>query len=853
MPVFPKPASGGAAAKEEPMTVTKPLFDWLPTRHLGSVQEHYVGALEVCDDVLVLATAQRAKPAYCTIIDAGSINYLLLSGKEQADILEAYRAFVTALSFPCQILIQVSPLDLRPYITETRERASYQEGTIWPTIAEGHVQFVQTLSQQRTFLERHFYVVIPYERDFERRRQGMIRRLTSAAEREQAFLQLRLRADKVQRDLERIGLHGRRLMGDELAQVYARAIAPERAQMKPFTDELLQSTGRLTAYQEETPSNLLVPQKTRSPKPRKTQKVPSLFADIADSVAPTSIQLAPDHLVIDGQYVRALYISHYPRYVHAGWLARLIDHDLPMDVALHLAPRDTVAMIHRFQRKSDELTASQRIAERNQGRVNVEAAIALSDISQTIERLQRGDEKIVDFALYITIRAASLETLGERTAQVEAVLESVQIATRTAMFEQDRGYRCCVPEAQDHLHRGYEQDTGSVTMAFPFVSHSLSMATGVLYGTAPNGSPIILDPFSAEMENANEVIFAKSGAGKSYHCKTMLTRLMARGVQAFVIDPEDEYRTLAEAVNGQVIDLSVSGTAHMNPFDLPDEEITAQALAEKIQGLQALLDLMLADRTPTGATVLSQAEKGLLDKALHQVYRDAPERGRESRMGDLYDVLKNAQTGPDETHLADRLYRYVHGSLAGLLNQPTTIESRNQLVVFNLKGLDDEVQPLALYLIADYVWTRINRERRPRMLLIDEAWMLMQFAEGARFLSGLARRARKYWLAIVTITQSVGDFLSSEYGQAILQNASMKLLMKQDSATIDAVVQAFALSPQERHALLGAPVGSGILFARGTHVQLTVRASQAEHQLATSNPSELAARRTLVSGGVEEE
>ncbi|MBI4496698.1 MAG: ATP-binding protein, partial [Chloroflexi bacterium] len=360
-----------------------------------------------------------------------------------------------------------------------------------------------------------------------------------------------------------------------------------------------------------------------------------------------------------------------------------------------------------------------------------------------------------------------------------------------------------------------------------------------------NHSPVLVDPFDESLENANTVIFAKSGAGKSFFTKLMALRNLLVGVDFLVIDPEDEYRTLCAAVGGQYVRLASSSAQHINPFDLPPADTSEEGrdpLSEQVAALQGLLELMLAEP----GRRLSAHEGAVLDQALYQTYARAGITGDPAShsqptpvLADLYTVLRECP-GDVAADLATRLRRYVEGSLAGLFSAPTNVALDRRMVVFNLQALERELRPLGIHLITSFVWNQVRRSRRPRLLIIDEAWTLVQYPEGGEFLAGMARRARKYFLGLVTITQDVADFLGSEHGRTVLTNASLKFLMKQDSSTIDPVVAAFQLSPEERQFLLAAGKGEGLFFARSSHVALRVEASAAEHRLATTAPRELA-------------
>ena len=763
-----------------------------------------------------------------------------------------------------------------------------------------------------------------------RRRQAAQTRTEECAKRV-----LDLRSQSVARELSRIGLETRRLAGAELATVYFQSVAPDAARRHPLGNEHLAGIGFPTvtrpplskSHDEKTPATPLAYAETRGidgengageagdngwdsekwnakhvrRSGRRSRKAPAIehasvrWGDLADVLAPAAIDVTRDEVRLDDTFCRTLAVVGYPRHVYHGWLERLIDLDEPLDLVLHLHPQSTAAMIRQLSHRLVQLHSSRLLNEERGHLGTAELGVAYEDVERTRERLQRGDERIFATSLYLHVRAPVApreplrQILEERVARIEQELANQQLIARPATFEQDLGLLSCLPEGRDRLMRTRLLDTSSLATAFPFLSNSLSMPDGILFGTTANGSPVFLDIFSPLLENANQVLFAKSGAGKSYSCKIEALRSLVRGVDVYVVDPETEYASLAEAVGGQTVRLAAGANQHLNPFDLPQsstmllgnataiselsqpasyyeaEAVASEnegeseldpghgedALADKVQSLHALLDLMLADRAPTGTVGLSQREKGLLDRALYEVYRRAgisSDPATHCRpaplLRDLYDVLESGTCGSDETHLADRLHRYVHGSLSRLFAKPTNVALSNRFVVFDVRDMDAELRPLGLFLIADFVWTRIRRAQRPRLLIIDEAWTLMQYQEGGRFLAGLARRARKYYLGLITITQDAEDFLSSEHGRTVLANSSVQLLMKQDSSTIDAVTRAFQLSTSERQFLLGCHKGEGLLFARGGHVALQIGSSPLEHSLATTDPRELAERQS---------
>ncbi len=576
---------------------------------------------------------------------------------------------------------------------------------------------------------------------------------------------------------------------------------------------------------------------------------------VADLIAPAAVEIARDHLRLDTQFARTLVVTGYPRTVSPGWLAPLIDFEEPIELSLHLHPLQTAQMVSTLSHKLVQLHSSRLLAARGGRLPDPEREIAYEDAERLRDALQRGEEKIFSVALYILLRAGSLAALDALTRKVELTLGGMLAHARTAILEQDIAFQSCLPQGQDQLLLYRNLDTSSVATLFPFSSSSLTMERGVLYGIARhNHSPVIVDPFDETLENANMVVFATSGAGKSFFTKLMALRNLLLGVDFLVIDPEDEYRALCTAVDGQYVRLASSSTQHLNPFDLPPADQDQDArdpLAEQVAALLALLEMMLAEP----GHGLTSHERALLDRALYETYAAAgiteevsTQHGSAPLMRDLHAVLANTP-GEMAISLAARLQRYVEGSLSGLFSAPTDVALDRCLVVFNIQALEPELRPLGVHLIATFVWNQVRRSRRPRLLIIDEAWSLMQYPEGGAFLAGMARRSRKYYLGLVTITQDVADFLGVEHGRTVLANAALKLLMKQDATIIDSVVQAFRLSAEERQFLLTAGKGEGLFFARGSHVALKIEASPAEHRLATTSPRELAQGGGETDGG----
>ncbi len=567
---------------------------------------------------------------------------------------------------------------------------------------------------------------------------------------------------------------------------------------------------------------------------------------LADLIAPGAVEVGRDHLRLDHQYTRTLAVTGYPRTVSPGWLQPLIDFEEPLELSFHLYPLDSGQMVAALTHQMVRLHSSRLLAARGGRLADPEREVAYEDAERLRDALQRGEEKVFSVSFYVLLRAPSLAALDTLTRRVEAVLGGLLAQWRVAIFEQDGAFRSCLPEGRDHLVAYRNLDTSSLATMFPFSSSTLTMERGVLLGIAKhNHSPVIVDPFDGSLENANLVVFAQSGAGKSYFTKLLALRSLLVDVDFLIIDPEDEYRALCGAVGGQYVRLASSSGQHLNPFDLPpagEADEGLDPLAEQVAALLALLEVMLAEP----GRALGNHERAVLDRALYQTYAragitaDPATHARPAPLlRDLHAALE-ASPGDVAAGLATRLRRYVDGSLAGLFAGPTNVALDRRLAVFNLQALEPELRPVGVHLITSFVWNQVRRRRTPRLLVVDEAWSLMQYAEGGAFLAAMARRARKYWLGLVCISQDVADFLGCDQGRTVLGNAAMKLLLKQDSTTIDPVAAAMRVSDEERRFLLAAGKGEGLFFARGAHVALTIEASPAEHRLATTAPRELA-------------
>jgi type IV secretory pathway VirB4 component len=463
---------------------------------------------------------------------------------------------------------------------------------------------------------------------------------------------------------------------------------------------------------------------------------------------------------------------------------------------------------------------------------------ALEDAKDLQEQLVKGVEKYFQFSFYITIPSDTLEELNTVCAKLESTLGSLLLISKSATLQMEEAFQSTIPTGTDKLLITRNMDTTSLATTFPFTSSNLTMEEGIMYGiNRHNGSLVIFDRFS--MENANTVIFAKSGAGKSYFVKLEALRLMVFGAEVLIIDPEQEYKTLCDAVGGNYIDFSPNSPHKINPFDLSGIAVEGEnELGQKLLSLHTLLKLMLGS--------ISSTEEALLDRALIETYRikgitTDPETQLSKEppiMEDLYKVLLGAAE-PEAREMSARLEKYIRGSLAGIFDSQSTVNLSSKMTVFSTKNLEDILRPVAFFMILDFVWTRIKKDLRKRIMIVEEAWYLLQNEDSARFIYGIAKRARKYYLGLTTISQDVDDFLQSEYGKAIVTNSSMQFLLKQHPAAIDRVAETFYLSEGEKRLLLGADIGEGLFFAGSSHVAIKVMASEEEHKLITTNPREV--------------
>ena len=568
---------------------------------------------------------------------------------------------------------------------------------------------------------------------------------------------------------------------------------------------------------------------------------------LRDLISPSSIEIQSDHFRLGTKYGRTLYIYGYPRTISTGWLSPLINMDEVLDISIYIYPVDTGVIMKNLRKKVTQLEADISL-NAEKGRIrNPETEHAIQDAEELRDDLQLGREKFFRFGLYVTLWADSLDELNFVQHKIENYFGSSMIFSKVATSQQEQGMNSTMPMATDQLMIRRNMNTSAISTSFPFTSADLTQEKGVLYGVnLHNNGLVIFDRFT--LENANLVVFAKSGAGKSFAVKLEAVRSMMMGSEIVIIDPENEYQKLCDAVGGSYVRLSLNSDVRINPFDLPkviDSEDASDALRANLVTLHGLFRLMLGGTQsgPGGQTVaaLTPSEEADLDQALIDTYARAgitsdplTHQSTPPTIVNLYDTLLHM--GGSGPQLAQRLRKYSTGTFAGIFSQQSNIDINNQMVVFNIRDLEDELRPVAMYIVLNHIWNIVRAKQKRRLLIVDEAWQLMKYDDSASFLFSLAKRARKYYLGLTTITQDVEDFMSSKMGRAIVMNSSMQLLLKQSSAAVDVLSDVFKLTSAERQLLSSLPVGQGLFFAGQSHVHIQIVASETETGLITTSP-----------------
>lgn len=546
--------------------------------------------------------------------------------------------------------------------------------------------------------------------------------------------------------------------------------------------------------------------------------------DAVDVLSYAGLEEEADHLLIDGVYIRTLYISRYPFVASSGWLDSLINFNHDTDISYHLHEVNALHALPKLHRKITELESTRRAMMKAGKIVGSEVTDPLESAIELRDKIQRGQEKLFQMSIYIAIRADSLEGLNKTTKLLEATMSARLFYSKVARYQQLEALQSILPRGEDQLAQKRNLDSSSAALTFPFMSSELVQESGILYGVnKSNNSLVILDRFS--LHNANSIVFAQSGSGKSYTTKVEILRQLMQGTKVLVIDPEREYKRLSETVGGTYIKLSAKSKEKINPFDLATTFHTKGDLAEHVQDLTAVIDLM--------AEGLDKREKAAVDKAILKVYKKA--KKEQPLLEDLYAELHSL----GQLQLCERLEKYISGSSSEIFNSHTNIQLDNRLVIFDIKDMPANLRPIMMLIISNFIQNQVKAKPEKRMLVIDEGWLLLQHEQSARFIAGLVRRARKYYLGVSFISQQADDFLKSDYGRAIASQSALRILMRQDTTTIKTVVSEFSLSEYEQQFLLTCERGDALIIADQNHVAVKVVASDKEHPLITTDPTEL--------------
>jgi type IV secretory pathway VirB4 component len=561
--------------------------------------------------------------------------------------------------------------------------------------------------------------------------------------------------------------------------------------------------------------------------------------ELRDIIAPSAVKVDPRALNLGDKIARTFFVISYPRYLADNWFSPIINLDKIFDIALYIHPIDTSTIMKQFQKKVAEVE-SQINTRQEKGLVRDPMLdVAYQDLEDLRDSLMQAQEKMCDVGLYITIYGSTESELDKVESEIKSILESKLIYVKPALFQQEEGFKTVIPACNDLLAVHSKLNSSPLSSLFPFVSFDLTSDKGILYGiNRHNGSLVLFDRFS--LENYNSIIFAKSGSGKSYATKLEILRTLMFDTEVIIIDPEREYEYMADAVGGRYFNISLSSDHHINPFDLPipsEDENPSDVLRSNIVNLVGLFRVMLGGLTPE--------EDSIIDRAISETYAlkditpDADFRTIEPPLMSDFELVLAGMEGSEE--LLQKISKYTKGTWAGFINRPTNVDINKKLVVFSVRDMEDELKPVAMYIITHYIWNAIRRNLRKRLLVVDEAWWMMKSEDTASFLFSLAKRGRKYYLGVCTITQDVNDFLKSPYGLPIITNSSIQLLLKQSPSSIDVLQKTFNLTDEEKYLLLESDVGEGIFFAGLKHVAIKIIASYTEDQIITSDPSQVLA------------
>src|SRR3989344_3176115 len=823
------------------------------------------------------------------ILRVTPVNFDLKSEKEREAGVYQYQNFLNSLKFPIQVVIQSRRVDLSSYIEKVENSTKAEPNELLQRQAEDYLSFIKVLSEEVNIMDKAFYVIIGHTAKGAIEKETLVDKilkrktteLTNFSDEDFAGYKevLRERIRTVAGRLNSLGIATHELDTKELIELFYNTYNPEES----TTEHLGESSDLVSPIVQRAQAALNISSQSAekleeavATPPTKVEKdiaqldktesamrkstlseimgrvghknidknspealVAQGASNLLDIIAPAGFNIQANYLQLGNYFVRTLFVYTYPRYLQANWLSPIINYDTALDIAMFIYPIETNVLLGQLRRKTTQLQSSEMI-EQDKGLVrNPELETAIGDIEELRDTLQKGETRLFQFGLYFTIYATSLDELNKLAKQFESILGGSLIYSKQALLQMEPGFNATLPLLDDQMNIIRNLDTGSLSTTFPFTSAELSHHDGVLYGiNLHNSSLVLFDRF--KMENANQVVFAKSGAGKSYAVKLEALRSLMMGTELIIIDPENEYKALSEAVGGTYISLSLSSSQKINPFDLPKFSAEAgdsgeQILRTTVTAVHGLLGLM--------AGGLSPEEDSLLDKALYETYSlkdistdEATHTNPPPVLSDLVTVLQN-MSGAES--LINRLAKYTEGSFANLFNSPTSIDMNNRVTVFSIRDMEDELRPIAMYLVLNYIWSRIKSQLKRRLLLIDEAWWMMRYEDSAKFLNAMVKRARKYYLGITVISQDVDDFLNSSYGRSVVNNSSTQLLLGQATSGIDKIAETFKLTDGEKFFLTEAEVGQGLFFAGTNRAAIQIVSSYTEDQVITTDPQQL--------------
>ena len=851
-------------------------------KRVGSVQQTFCPIVEVEHEEITLQTAGALE--WLTVLQVEGLNYSLRSEEEQYRLNEQFQQCLIALPHPLQILLRVVPIDLERYLSSfalTHEAGALADPDplkeTWMQLATSHVSFMKKRAAQSPLLERRFYLVIAAGASSMQEGTARLfhlpsrRKQASAATASRARHELSIRCQDLERKLHAMGLLTHRLSNAQLMELIYTCLRPREARTFPLLSSWREGVGRLVTMERQQPQ-VDQSEGRAYEKPRSAANggeedlLPMHWPAVADLIAPACIQVLPDHIKIEQDYVQVLDVHTLPRQVRPGWFNQLMHIDEIMDVSLFYIPQPQTGAMSTLRRKHFEMRSS-TLLDASQDRYPDPGRVAAqADIERLMEGIATGEDRVLEFAMHVLVRAEGRREMHKRAERLRAMLYSMQLGSRVAYFEQEKGLRACLPYARSALRtNAYPLILGSheASSTFPFLSQTLFEETGILEGISHTGEPVVVDWWSKQRRNANRLIVGPSGSGKSFKVHMDIDRLFLRygkklfeqqhhlPFQCIVVDIEREFRRHTLGRGGQWIRLAPGTKACINPFDLPQAHRSSRhshqyveySLADKIADIQALLDVMLAEHDAQGRGQLSPLEKGLLDQAIALSYWGAgitEDRETHHRppplLQDLYDILKSGVCGEDTTGLAPRLHRFVEGSLAGLFSGQTNVALDAPLQCFDIHDLPTDLRPIAIFLLSSHVWNSSFGSTIPILFVVDELASLFQYEEGRRFIESLFQRARKHNLSVVGVTQYVGILTDS----SIPTNSATTILMAQEAASLDQVQQIFHLSDAEVRALRTFGKGEALLLMGERHFAVRFEASASEYEIATSDPADLA-------------